>query len=70
MASWIARIVGASLLAASAVFFSRAGYGPFGDPAYRGRPCVADRCPHNASVSLAAGTGALWAAARLGRRGR
>ena len=38
---------GALFLASSGVLFTRAGYGPFGDPARRGKPCVADRCPHN-----------------------
>ncbi len=69
MTRWIARSVGASLLAAPAVVLTLAGYGPPGDPAHRGRPCVAGRCPHDASVIRVAATGASWAPARLGRRG-
>jgi hypothetical protein len=67
MARRTARIVGALLLVTSAVLFSRASYGPLGDPAYPGRPCVADRCPHNGSVLLAGAVGAFLAAARQGR---
>lgn len=43
--------------------------GPFGDPAQRGEPCVADRCPHDAAVLLAGGLAALGSAARSARGG-
>ena len=64
MRSWLAGTAGATLLGGSIVVFTRAGYGPFGDPAYRGRPCTVDRCPHNAFIMLAAAVTLLSMAAR------
>jgi hypothetical protein len=64
MRSWLAGTAGATLLGGSIVLFSRAGYGPFGDSAYRGRPCTVDRCPHNALILFAAAVAVLSMAAR------
>jgi hypothetical protein len=37
-------VPGVELLAASAVLYGRAGYGPLADKAHRGNRCTADRC--------------------------
>jgi hypothetical protein len=50
---------GLALVVLAAVLYSRAGYGPFGDPAQRARPCTVSRCAHNATIVLAAGVAAL-----------
>jgi hypothetical protein len=68
-----ARRLGRALMltSGSAVLFSRAGYGPFGDPRQRQKPCTADRCRHNA-FALASASAATFAASarRHGRKGR
>jgi hypothetical protein len=40
---------GLALISLAAVLFSRAGYGPSGDPAQRAKPCTMSRCAHNAT---------------------
>jgi hypothetical protein len=52
-------VPGLGLLALAAVLYSRKGYGPFGDPAQRSKPCTVSRCAHNATVALVAGLVAL-----------
>jgi hypothetical protein len=49
---------GLVLIGLAAVLYSRAGYGPFGDPAQRARPCTVSRCAHNATIVLVAGLAA------------
>jgi hypothetical protein len=50
---------GWACLAAGAVLFTRAGYGPLADPHRRGQPCTASRCRHNAAAATAVGLGLL-----------
>jgi hypothetical protein len=59
------------LTCGSGVLFSRAGFGPFGDPRQRQKPCTAGRCRHNA-FALAFAAAATFAAGerRHGRKGR
>jgi hypothetical protein len=52
-------VPGLLFVAASAVLFGRAGYGPFGNPVQRGKECTADRCVHNASLLALIGTATL-----------
>jgi hypothetical protein len=58
---------GLALAALAGLLYSRAGHGPFGDPAQRSRPCEATRCAHNASAILVAAVAALLAARPDGR---
>jgi hypothetical protein len=58
---------GLTLVALSAVLFTRAGFGPFGDPAQREKPCELTRCRHNAAAVGLTGVGLLLGAA-LGRK--
>jgi hypothetical protein len=50
---------GLALVVLAAVLYSRKGYGPFGDPAQRVKPCTVSRCAHNATIALLAGLVAL-----------
>jgi hypothetical protein len=50
---------GWSCVAAGAVLFTRAGYGPLADRQRRGQPCSVSRCRHNATAVTAAGLGLL-----------
>jgi hypothetical protein len=50
---------GLGLIVLAAVLYSRKGYGPFGGPAQRSKPCTVSRCAHNATVALVAGLVAL-----------
>lgn len=59
---------GIALAIAAAVLFSRAGYGPFGEPAQRGRPCTPTRCRHNATTLLGAAIALLVHAFRHHRQ--
>jgi hypothetical protein len=43
---------GVLFAALSLVLYSRAGYGPFGDPQQRGQACTLTRCRHNATTLL------------------
>jgi hypothetical protein len=52
-------IPGLWLIVLAAVLYTRKGYGPFGNPAWRTEPCTVSRCAHNATVALVAGLVAL-----------